>query len=151
MITVQMENFTCHQEEFKKLLPLHWDELALNKDKVKLDPQYNIYLKKEADGELFLASVRHNGNIIGYYCAFIGRALHYKSMLTCTPDIYFIHPAYRKQNVGTQLFDFVKAELKRRGVHYWVVGDKNHKSAAEFFEQLGFSKIENYYSMWIGD
>lgn len=151
MISVQMENFSEHMEEFKTLLPLHWQELGLNKDRVQLDPIYEAYLKKEADGELFVASARENGSIIGYYCGFIGRALHYRTMLMCTTDIYFVHPDRRKLDIGTMLFNFVEQQLKNRGVMYWVVGDKNHKPAAYFLELLGHEKIENYYSKWIGE
>jgi GNAT superfamily N-acetyltransferase len=147
----QVENFCDIENEVKHLLPLHWEELALNKDKVPLDPQYEIYHEKEASGQLFITTVRFNSKIIGYFCAFIGRALHYRSMLTCLPDIYFLHPEFRLQGTGKQLFTFVKEELKRRGVMYWVIGDKDHKALAAFFEDFGFSKIENYYSMWIGD
>lgn len=151
MITAQVEKFSDIAEEVKELLALHWVDLALNKDKVALEPQYDVYLKKEQSGELFIVTVRLDGKIIGYYCGFIGRSLHYKSMLTCLPDIYYVHPDYRDATTGLRLFSFVKAELKRRGVMYWVVGDKNHKPVGPFFERLGFNKIENYYSMWIGE
>jgi GNAT superfamily N-acetyltransferase len=72
-------------------------------------------------------------------------------MLSCTPDIFFIHPDKRGLDAGTILFKFVETELKRRGVKYWMVGDKNHKPAGEFFQMLGFNKIENYYAKWIGE
>lgn len=157
MITAQIESVEKHLNDprslalFKSLFDTHWEDLALNKDRIKLDPQYEVYKQKERTGELFAASVMEDGRIIGYYIGFIGRALHYQGMLMCTPDIYYIHPAYRFKNAGTILFNFVKSELKRRGIQYWVVGDKNHKSLGAFFEMHGFSKIENYYSMWIGD
>lgn len=157
MITAQIEKVEDHLNDptslafFKAIFNTHWEELALNKDKVKLNPQYQVYLDKEHKGELFVATVREEGRIIGYFIGFIGRALHYADMLMCTPDIYYVHPAARFKNAGTILFAFVKEELKRRGIQYWVVGDKNHKSLGAFFELQNFKKIENYYSMWIGD
>ena len=43
MITCQVEQWPEFIEEAKPMLPIHWEELALNKDKVPLDPQYYIY------------------------------------------------------------------------------------------------------------
>lgn len=157
MITAQVEKVEDHLNDsrslllFKSLFNTHWEDLALNKDKVKLNPQYEVYRDKERKGELFAASIREDGRIVGYYIGFIGRALHYADMLMCTPDIYYIHPAARFKNAGTVLFNFVEMELRRRGVQYWVVGDKNHKALGAFFEFHSFTKIENYYSKWIGE
>lgn len=157
MITAQTEKVEDHLNDpvslafFKTVFKIHWEELALNKDKIELNPQYQVYLDKERKGELFVATAREEGRVIGYFIGFIGRSLHYADMVMCTPDIYYVHPSARFKNAGTILFNFVKAELKRRGVQYWVVGDKNHKSLAAFFELHRFKKIENYYSMWIGD
>lgn len=151
MITAQCETYSTIIDEALNIFPTHWQELALNKDKVPLNPHYDIYQKKEKEGQLLVISLREEAKLIGYFVGFVGRSLHYKDMMTCTPDIYYVLQDKRLQNAGTILFNFVKQELKRRGVVYWVIGDKNHKSAGEFFEGLGFNKIENYYSMWIGE
>lgn len=151
MLTVQLENAEASIQEMKWLFPIHWKELALNQDKVKLDPRYDEYIRREKNGELVFASVRENGDIIAYFLGFVGISLHYQSMTACTPDIFYVHPDLRGKDIGTMLFEFVKKELQRRGVKYWIVGDKNHKSAGAFFEMLGFNKIENYYALWLGE
>lgn len=151
MITAQVELLQNVLEEIKWLFPIHWKELALNQEKVPLDPLYDVYLQREKAGDVVFVSVRENGEIVAYFVGFIGTALHYKSMLSCTPDIFYVHPERRKQDIGTLLFMTVRKELKRRGVNNWIIGDKNHKPAGQFFEMLGFKKIENYYSMWLGE
>lgn len=149
MITCQVEKLADSLTQMKWLFPIHWKELAMNQDKVPLDPNYDIYLKREEAGEVVYCTARQGGDIVGYFVGFIGTALHYKSLLVCTPDIFYVHPELRKQDIGSQLFETVKTELKRRGVMNWIVGDKNHLPAGEFFERLGFKKLENFYSMWI--
>jgi len=42
MITFSVEPLTERLEELKPLFPRHWEELALNKEHVPLDPQYDI-------------------------------------------------------------------------------------------------------------
>ena len=151
MITTHIESFTERQEELKPLLPLHWEELALNKDKVPLDPQYDIYVERERRGELLFVTLREAGRLVGYFIGFIAPGLHYRSCLTCTMDIFYVHPEVRCRFAGVRLFKAVKAEVKRRGVQRWFVGSKVHADASRLFEALGFEKVETYYSMWLGD
>lgn len=149
MLTCHVERLAERLEEIKPLLPFHWQELALNQDKVPLDPQYEVYLERERRGELLFVTVRESGVMVGYFLGFIAPGLHYKTCLTCTMDIFFIHPEARGQRGGIKLFRFVEKELRRRGVNRWFVGSKLHKDASRMFEALGFDPVETYYSKWL--
>lgn len=151
MITAHVESFTERLEELKVLLPMHYEELALNKDQVPLDPQYDIYIKREAMGEVIFVTLREAGRLVGYFIGFIAPGLHYRTCLTCTMDIFYVHPDVRGRMGGVRLFRAVKAELKRRGVQRWFVGSKTHADASRLFEALGFQKVETYYSMMVGE
>ena len=151
MLTAQIESFTERLEEFRPLFPLHWEELALNKDKVPLDPQYDIYIQREARGELLFVTLRELGTPVGYFIGFIAPGLHYRTCLTCTMDIFYVHPAKRGGRGGIKLFKFVEKELRRRGVDRWFVGSKCHADASWLFEILGFDRVEVYYSKWLGE
>lgn len=151
MITAHVESFTERLEELKVLLPLHYEELALNKDVVPLDPQYDIYIKREAMGEVLFVTLREAGRMVGYFIGFVAPGLHYRTCLTCTMDIFYVHPDVRGRMGGVRLFRAVKAELKRRGVQRWFVGSKTHADASRLFEALGFQKVETYYSMMVGE
>jgi GNAT superfamily N-acetyltransferase len=137
--------------ELKPILPLHYEELALDKDKVPLSPQYDIYEAREAAGELIFVTAREKGELIGYFIGFIAPGLHYSTCLTCIMDIFYIHPEHRGSNFGFKLFDFVEKELDRRGVDRWFVGSKCHLDASWLFERLGFERVEVTYSKYIGD
>lgn len=151
MLTTQVESFTERLNEFRPLFPLHWEELALNKDKVSLDPQYDIYLAREKRGELLFVTLRELGAPVGYFIGFIAPGLHYRTCLTCTMDIFYVHPDKRNGRAGVKLFRAVEAELKRRGVQRWFVGSKCHADASVLFEYLDFERVEVYYSKWIGE
>lgn len=151
MITAQIESFTQLLPLLKPMFPRHWEELALNQDKVPLDPQYDIYLKRDAMGELMLATVREDANLIGYFIGFIAPGLHYKTCLTLTMDIFYIWPEARGAGAGFHLFKAVETEAKRRGVQRMFVGSKLHKDASWLFEKLGYLEVERYYSIWLGD
>lgn len=149
MITSQIESFTEQLPELKQLLPLHYQELALNQDTIPLDPQYDIYESRESLGELLYVTLRENGGLIGYYIGFVSPGLHYRTCLTCITDIFYIHKDHRGKKSGLLLFQTVENELKRRGVNRWFTGSKCHLDASGFFELLGFERVEIYYSKMI--
>jgi len=151
MITAQKEIFRDKLAEFSPLFPVHYEELALNKDKVPLDPQYDIYLAKEDAGELLFVTLRESGVPVGYFLGFVSPALHYKTCLTCIMDIFYVHPDNRGSGGGQMLFGFVEKELRRRKVDRFFVGSKCHKDASWLFEKLGFEQVEIFYSKWLGE
>jgi GNAT superfamily N-acetyltransferase len=152
LISYQSEALADCLDEMKAfLLQAHWEELALDKDKVPLDPNYDEYLKLDELKRLIVITVRDRGTMIGYFLGFVGPALHYKSCFECAMDIFYIKPEYRKQGVGKGLFNYVEFTLKKMGVQRWIVGSKLHKDSAFLFEQLNFKPIEMYYSKYIGD
>lgn len=151
MITASIETLDQCLEEMKPLFPAHWEELGLFKDKMPLNPQYDIYYKREALGELVMPILRKDGAIIGYWPTFIARGLHYGSTLTATMDILWVHPDHRGDGGANLLYDCLKTELLRRGVEVWYVGSKNHKQIEWFFKAMEFDPIETYFAKWIGE
>lgn len=151
MLTAAPEPFVPFLEEVKPLLPLHWEELALNKDKVPLSPQYDEYLRRDALGQVVVVVLRDSGKLVGYMVAFKAPGLHYSTCLTLTMDIFFVHPDYRNGSAGIKLFKAVEKEARRLGVQRMFVGSKTHSDASVLFERLGYTKVETYYSAWLGD
>lgn len=150
MLTAQIEPFAPFLREVQTLLPQHWEELALNKDKVPLDPQYEVYLSRDAAGQVLTATLRDAGRLVGYFVGFIAPGLHYKTCLTLTMDIFWTHPDVRGGFGGVKLFRVVEKEAKRRGVQRMFYGSKLHKDASRLFEFLKMEPVETYYAKWIG-
>lgn len=151
MITIMLESFEERLPELLPLLPLHYEELALNKDKVPLAPQYEIYIERERRGELMFMVVRDAGELIGYFIGFVAPGLHYKTCLTLIMDIFYIHPDHRGNSTGFKLFRSVEEEAAKRGVQRMFVGSKCHLDASWLFERLGYEKVETFYSVWLGE
>lgn len=151
MITAQVENLTDTLEEMKPLFPAHWEELALNKDRVPLDPQYDIYLIRDARGEVLFVTLRQDGKLMGYFVGFIAPGLHYKTCLTLTMDIFWTCHEIRGGTSALRMFRLVEKEAKRRGVDRIFYGSKLHKDASRLFAAMRMEPVETYYSKWIGD
>lgn len=151
MITAHIESFVDNIEELKRIIPLHYEELALNKDKVPLDPQWDKYAQAESCGELFFVALRDTGELAGYFIGFVGPGLHYATCLTCIQDIFYVKPDERGAAAGKVLFDFVESQLKQRGVQRIITNSKDHFPCAWMFGRRGYDQIETIHSKWIGD
>jgi GNAT superfamily N-acetyltransferase len=151
MITVQAEAFRPFLDEVKPMLHEHWQELALDQEKVPLDPQYDEYLRRDAAGMALAVTVREEGVLVGYFVGFIAPGLHYRTCLTLTMDIFWVHPKARGAGAGFVLFKEVERKARERGVKRMFVGSKLHKDASWLFEKLGYVEVERYYSAWLGD
>lgn len=141
-------------DEIKPLLPGHYEELSLHKDRgIELDPLYDRYLAAEKLGEVLYVTLRKEGQLVGYFVGLIGPALHYKSCVTLHSDIYYVVPEHRGDGGGMILFDAVRKEAKRRGARYWMSGDKEHAHihADRLHKMMGFEKIENVFGLWLDD
>lgn len=151
MLSVQLEKFTDVLPELQPMLPLHYEELALNQDKVPLSPQFDVYLQRDERGEVMFVTLRHEGNLVGYFIGFVAPGLHYSTCLTLTLDVFWLHPDHRGGRGGWKLFRFVEQAAKARGVQRMYVGSKCHKDASWLFEKLGYEPCEIYYTHWLGD
>lgn len=150
MITAHVESFVANIDELKEIIPLHYEELAMNKDKVPLSPQWHAYADSEAEGKLFFVALRDAGQMTGYFIGFIAPGLHYSTCLTCVQDIFYVKPDERGAAAGRILFDFVEDELRGRGVQRLVTNSKNHFPAAWLFNRRGYEEIETIHSLWLG-
>lgn len=153
MLTSQIEPFMSQVEELKGLLDTHYHELALNQDKVPLQPQWGLYAKRENDGELVYVTLRDMGELIGYIIGFVAPGLHYETCLTCHMDILFVRPDRRDSLArgALMMIDRMEKELRRRGVQRWFMGTKLHKDIGAIFRRRNFEPVEMTYSKWIGE
>jgi L-amino acid N-acyltransferase YncA len=149
MIGYALESLDEFLPEFKEsLVELHYEEIALDKSAVPLDPDYDKYYTLEANGNLFLMTVRKDEELIGYFIAIISAHLHYKSTLHCLTDIYYLKPQYRGTTIGYRMFKEVETRLEELKVVKWINGCKLHSGLdhTRLFEGLGFNHSEKIFT-----
>lgn len=109
------ESFDELFEDIKPLLTSHWKELALYKEEVPLDPDFERYRQYHDAGIMQFFTARIDGKLIGYSIYIVSpRHLHY-SVRVASNDIIWVHPDHRNIGVGNGLFDFVESELAKDG------------------------------------
>jgi len=151
VIIAQAEPYATFVVDAKHLYPAHYEELALDKDKVPLDIDYERYEALDAANILLVVTLRDEGRLVGYFMGFLMPHLHYRTCLTMAMDIFWTHPDIRGGMEGVRLFREVEQEAKRRGAHRLYYGSKLHKDCSRLFDYLKMTPVETYYSKWIGD
>jgi len=138
MVSFQEERFSEWHKDAQELFPLHYEELALNKDEVKMELDVKKYEQAEKDGVLHIASIRDDGKMVGYFVSCIITHLHYASVLCAHTDMYWVKPEYRT-TCGAALFRFVELCWKAKGVKKAYVSCKAHLDKGSFLEALGYT------------
>ena len=150
MLTFNVENWSDIVPEIKELFPLHYEEVAPDKDKIELDPDYEEYARLDDLGMLCTVTARHEGKLVGYSIAFIRTHIHYKKLLCAFVDIYFLKKEYRKGFNGFNLIERSDNFYKDRGVQKIFTSTKTILNIGVIFEKLGYNKAEHAYTKYIG-
>jgi len=137
--------------ELSDLLEMHWEEIAMYKDKIEFKPDFEAYYAMEEMGALQAIIVRKDGEIVGYYISFIFTHPHYKDNKFAQNDILFIHPDYRGGTVAYRMFKYAEKELKNIGCSVNLIHMKTQFPFERLCEKLGMDKQEIIYSKYIGD
>lgn len=151
MISFQVENWHDVKDGMAWLFPLHWEEVANDKDKIKLNLWNEAYDEMADSGQFHVVTVRDGENIVGYHWSIVRPHLHYKQSLTAYTDVYFLHPDHREGMNGVKLFQFVEQSLRDKGVEKMYIASKVKLDKSAIFERLGWSKVETVYTKYIGD
>jgi len=150
MITFAVEDWFAVKDEMSHLWPDHWQEVAVNKDAIQLDPDFDTYATFANSGMLHIVVARKEGEIVGYHFSVVRPHLHYRRSLSAFTDIYYIAPAHRTGRTPLRLFQFVEQTLKVRGVQKMFTGTKLSLDAGPLFEHMGWTETERLFVKMIG-
>lgn len=152
----QWERLTGFAPELPPLFLRHWQEIALDKDKIPLEPAWQEYFRLDQAGILRCLTVRtESGTLVGYHFVLIFPHLHYASTLSAQSDMFWLDPAYREGWWGVKLLSVVRDRLKEAGVKTHKLNIKLHFEAdrgtlAKVLKRLGYQHVENAYSITFG-
>lgn len=102
-------------EEVQPLLELHYNELTLNKECIRLQPRWDVYTELERLGLFVLFTAREGVPLAGYNAFFLQSHMHYASLKTAQNDVLFMHPAYRRGTTALRFLDYCEQQLTEMG------------------------------------
>lgn len=150
-VTYQIEKLSNVLSEMKPLLQKHWEEVALHKDVIKLNPDYDEYQELEDAGVVRIATARDGEALIGYFITMSQPHLHYKDHIYAVNDILYLSEEYRGADTAVGLFQFAEKDLKDLGVDVLIISMKTAKPFDALCEALGHTNVERTYSKFIGE
>jgi len=145
----QQEFLDQVENDILALLDLHYKEIALNQDKIKLNPDWDVYRALEEQGKLKIFTARDGSTLVGYFVVVVGVNMHYKDHTFACNDIIYLHKDYRKGFAGIKLIKFAKKCLTEDGVSVLTINTKVHQPFDKLLDRLGFNLIERVYSSYL--
>lgn len=145
-VTYAVEHLRDMKPELEALLPLHYEEIARDKDFIKLDPDWDFYFLMESAGRFQCIVARSEGVMIGYHFSFLGPDPHYRKIFRASTDIYFVRKEFRLGFTGFRLFREAEKAWRGRGVKKAFSGTKKAKDMGKILLRLGWTHIEDTYA-----
>ena len=141
-----LEKLSDVQEEIQPLLEAHWKEIACNKDKIKMNPDWDQYALVEEQGHLGIYTARLEGALVGYFVVIATTHMHYKDHIFAVNDVIFLAKEHRKGSLGKRLIEYAQEDLRDKGVSVLAINTKVHQPFDGLMEHMGFSLQERLYS-----
>jgi hypothetical protein len=142
--------FRCEQwpdfyPRAKHLFPVHWGEIALDRDKIPLDMDLASYERLNQLGNLHIVAALDGERIVGYAIWFLMRHPHYQSSGPMGQmDVYFLLPEFRMY--GALLFKESERTLCERGITKIYLSCKLHSDKTALFERLGYRATDKVFT-----
>lgn len=145
-VEIKVEPWSVLTPEDKKLCERHWEEIAHNKDKIKLDPDWERYEGMAKAGVLHLTTARREGVLVGYVVYFLVYHVHYRKSLTAIADVLYLVPEERLGRTGIRLLQQSEESLKGMGVQRIIQNVKIDKDWSPILTHLGYKPFERLYT-----
>lgn len=142
------ENYATVVEDIQRLLPLHHDEVALDKDAIPLDPDLPKYQVLDERGLIVIYTVRtEECRLVGYAIYAVHLHLHYKTTKVAVSDLVFVEKEHRNFGAGSGLMAFVEDDLRAQGVVVMRTSTKAaHPQLAMLVQSRGHEVAEVIYT-----
>lgn len=140
MIKFSIEPVLDCKDEMIALLDDHYNELTLNKDKVKLNPNWPEYDRREKANKFTLLTARdESGILIGYSAWFIDYHIHYADLKVAMNDVIYLKKEYRVGMTGIKLIKYSEERMKELGVHKIAWHIKHSNDFRPILHRMGYA------------
>lgn len=142
-----LENLARVRREIEPLIKQHYDDIALNKDIIKLNPDWEGYARLDNINALRVYTARKDDQLVGYFVVIVSKSLHYRDHLFANNDIIFLAKSARKGLTGVKLIKYAIESLAAEGITKLHINTKAHQPFDAILERLNFEEIERVYSL----
>ena len=124
----------------------HYEEIARNKEIMKLKPNRPMYHALEETGALFLHAAMQGDDFIGYSINIVQHHLHYADLKYCQNDVLFIKKEFRGGRIGLRLMKATENHAKSLGCKLMLWHCKPDTPLNEILPRLKYGVQDVIYS-----
>jgi GNAT superfamily N-acetyltransferase len=140
----------CTLDEFKEVAdPLfeeHYEEIARNKQVMKLNPNWPHYHSVDKLGWLFIYLAMQDDVCIGYSMNIMMHHLHYADLRVCQNDVLFVKKEFRGGRLGLRLLKVTEDHARSEGCKLMLWHAKEDTALAKLLPKLKYGVQEIMYS-----
>jgi len=141
-VKFQREQFRDIYQEFPPLFAAHFHEIARDRERIPLAPDWESYMDLERRGRLFVFTARVP-ELVGYFFADVGPGLHNRTSIMAVTDMYYLKPEHR---VGMNGYRFLKAAIDTLKFDKFAIQTKREPDVGPIFKRLGLAAVETVYT-----
>jgi ribosomal protein S18 acetylase RimI-like enzyme len=139
-------------DQAEDLLKEHWEELALNKENIKLNTDRKKYKQLQELNVLKNIVVYKEDKIVGYSVILNQPHLHYCDHNYAYVDVIYVSKDHRNGSVGAKLLLATEQLAKNLGASVVLHHAKPYvPMIIKPLERLGYSLYEQIYGKYIGE
>ena len=140
----------CTLDEFKVLAnPLfeeHYEEIARNKQVMKLKPNWQLYDQMNATGWLYIYLAMQGDVCIGYSMNIMMYHLHYADLRIAQNDVLFVKKEFRGGRLGLRLLKATEDHARSEGCKLMLWHAKENTALDKLLPKLKYGVQEIMYS-----
>lgn len=145
-VSIPQIDLATFRRDAEPLLADHWREVAKHRDLMVLAPDWAKYEEIEAAGGSIIFGAYVGDRMVGYSIAFAGTHLHYAGLVSCSNDVLYVAPEYRKGRLGLQLIYETERAAAERGAKIITWHAKEGTALAKLLPRIGYGVHEVIYS-----
>ena len=133
-------------DEMVALAEGHWQETEAHHHSQGFNPKRERYEQYEQSGWFFEFVVRDAGRMVGFSGMYLVPSMHSQAWIA-TEDTWYLVPEYRgKGRTIIRFYDFIEAELARRGAVEINMSVPILGPAGRLLEHLDYQPVKVHYS-----
>lgn len=142
-VKYQRERLASVKDDILPLLKQDWDEIQHDKDKIPLDPNWELYQAVEDATVLRIYTARtQEDKLVGYIVFILTPSMHSRSLTLAVCDILFLTKSRRKGMTGVRLMRFAEQEMIAEGVRWFQITTTESHPIDPVMKRLGYRKTE---------
>lgn len=122
---------------------LHWQETEMFAAGEEFAPSFDRYSRYGEAYTVFTA--RDDGRLVGHCGMYLVASMHTQQLMA-TEDTWFLLPEYRKGRNAIWFYNYVEAEMRRRGATKISMTAAPYNGACRIMEYLGYGLDSYRYS-----